>query len=244
MADREHSRTSQRRLEAMHRSFPGNALRAAFAFLLALVFVAPATAQTDQERLVNDARTTLNNFMSDPAQTWIHDNIHRARAILISPQIVRAGFIFGGSGGRAVLIAHNGPKWVGPAFYNLATASVGFQAGIDVSEAVIMVMTERGLNSLMSNTFRIGGDASVAAGPVGAGARSSVEADLVSFTRAKGLYGGLNLDGTVVTANNDWNNAFFHSVNLTPPDILIRNKVHNAKAQPLLDDVARVMRTK
>ena len=93
---------------------------------------------------VADARTTLSNFIRDPDQTWIQENLSRARAVLIAPQIVRAGFIFGGSGGRAVLVARDGRTWTGPAFYNLATASVGFQAGVDVSEVVIVVMTEKG----------------------------------------------------------------------------------------------------
>ena len=117
--------------------------------------------------------------------------------MLIAPQIVKAGFIFGGSGGRAVLVARDGRTWAGPAFYDLATASVGFQAGVEVSEVVIVVMTDKGLNSLLASSFKIGGDASIAAGPVGAGAKSTVTADLISFSRAKGVYGGLNLDGTV-----------------------------------------------
>ncbi|MGH8801136.1 MAG: lipid-binding SYLF domain-containing protein, partial [Casimicrobiaceae bacterium] len=98
-------------------------------FMLTLLVAFPAWAQSDQDKLVNDARKTLSNFIRDPDQTWIHDNINRAKAVLIAPQIVKAGFIFGGSGGRAVLLARNGKTWVGPAFYNLATASVGFQAG-------------------------------------------------------------------------------------------------------------------
>ncbi len=89
-------------------------------------------------------------------------------------------------------------KWVGPAFYTMATASVGFQAGVSVSENVTLVMTEKGLNSLLTNSVKLGADASVAAGPVGAGAKSDIVADLVTFSRAKGVYGGLNLDGTVV----------------------------------------------
>ena len=143
---------------------------------------------SEPERLVVDAQTTLNNFIRDPDQTWIQDNLSRARALLISPQVVRAGFIFGGSGGRAVLVARDGRTWAGPAFYNLATASVGFQAGIDVSEVIIVVMTDKGFNSLLASTFKIGADASIAAGPVGAGARSTVTADLISFTRGKGVY--------------------------------------------------------
>jgi lipid-binding SYLF domain-containing protein len=193
----------------------------------------------EPERLVADAQTTLSNFIRDPDQTWIQDNLGGARALLIAPQVVRAGFIFGGSGGRGVLVARDGRAWAGPAFYNLATASVGFQAGIDVSEVIIVVMTERGFNSLLSTSFKVGGDASIAAGPVGAGARSTVTADLISFTRAKGVYGGLNLDGTVVSTNVPWNDAFFGRTNLLPPDILIRRTVTSPKANSLLADVTK-----
>jgi lipid-binding SYLF domain-containing protein len=193
----------------------------------------------EPESLVADARTTLSNFVRDPDQTWIQENLSRARALLIAPQIVRAGFIFGGSGGRGVLVARDGKAWAGPAFYNLATASVGFQAGIDVSEVIIVVMTDKGFNSLLSTTFKIGGDASIAAGPVGAGARSTVTADLISFSRAKGVFGGLNLDGTVVSTNVPWNDAFFGGSNLLPPDILIRRSVNSPKAASLLADVAK-----
>ena len=193
----------------------------------------------EPEKLVEDARTTLSNFIRDPDQTWIQDNLNRARAVLIAPQIVRAGFIIGGSGGRGLLVARDGRTWSGPAFYNLATASVGFQAGVDVSEAIIVVMTEKGLNSLLSSSFKMGADASIAAGPVGASAGSTVTADLITFTRAKGVYGGLNLDGTVVTPNGTWNDAYYGRSNVLPPDVLIRQTVVSPKAQALLADVAR-----
>ena len=205
----------------------------------ALLPASPAWAQSEQQKLVNDAQKTLDNFMRDPDQTWIHDNIGRAKALLIAPQIVKAGFIFGGSGGRAVLVARDGRTWVGPAFYDLGTASVGFQAGIEVSEAVIVVMTDKGLNSLMSPSFKVGGDASIAAGPVGAGAKSTVTADLISFTRAKGVYGGVNLDGTVVNTNVPWNDAYYGRSNVLPPDIVMRKSVASPKANPLLNEVAQ-----
>ncbi len=214
-----------------------NVLRVLAAAALAGCATQPASGEP--ESLVADARTTLSNFIRDPDQTWIQDNLSRARAILIAPQVVRAGFIFGGSGGRGVLVARDGRAWAGPAFYNLATASVGFQAGIDVSEVIVVVMTDRGFNSLLSTSFKIGGDASIAAGPVGAGARSTITADLISFTRAKGVYGGLNLDGTVVSINVPWNDAFFGGSNLLPPDILIRRTVTTPKAASLLADVAK-----
>jgi len=196
-------------------------------------------SSAEPERLVSDAQVTLRNFLRDPDQTWIQDNLSRARAVLIAPQLVKAGFIFGGSGGRAVLVARDGRTWVGPGFYDLATASVGFQAGLEVSEAVIVVMTEKGLNSLLSNSFKIGADASIAAGPVGAGAKSTVTADLISFTRSKGVYGGVNLDGTVVHSNVSWNDAYYGRSNVLPPDILIRKSATSPKATPLLTEVAQ-----
>ena len=128
-------------------------------------------------------------------------------------------------------------KWVGPAFYAMATASVGFQAGISVAEGVTLVMTDKGFNSLLATSFKMGGDASVAAGPVGAGARSDIVADLITFNRAKGVYGGLNLDGTVVTASDDWN-ASFYGKKVLPPDILVRRDVQNKMADKLLAQVA------
>ena len=222
------------------RRFALQAIWIATLSIVGLPFAVPAFAQSDPQALVADARKTLSNFIRDPDQTWVHDNIGRAKALLIAPQIVKAGFIFGGSGGRAVLVARNGKTWVGPAFYNLATASVGFQAGLEVSEALIVVMTEKGLNSLMASTLKVGGDASISAGPVGAGAKSTVNADLVSFTRSKGIYGGLNLDGTVVNTNIDWNDAYYHGKHILPPDILIRGKVRSAQSAALLREVAHV----
>ena len=217
-------------------------LRAAVLLISALCLSAPVVAATTTpDKLVTEAQTTLSNFMRDPDQTWIHDNIGRAKALLIVPQIVKAGFIFGGSGGQGVLVARNGKAWAGPAFYDLATASVGFQAGVEVSEAIIVVMTDKGLNSLLATTFKVGGDASIAAGPVGAGAKSTVTADLVSFTRSKGVYGGLNLDGTVVHANADFNGQFYGAKGkVLPPDILVRHTYKSAKATPLLNAVAKV----
>jgi len=216
--------------------------RSALALLLAVTLVGCATqpvSRSEPDTLVADAQTTLNNFLRDPDQTWIQDNLSRAKAVMIAPQIVRAGFIFGGSGGRAVLVARDGRTWAGPAFYNLATASVGFQAGLDVSEAIIVVMTDKGMNSLLSSSFKLGGDASIAAGPVGASARSTVTADLITFTRAKGIYGGLNLDGTVVSTNIPWNDAFFGKTNLLPPDILIRRTATSPRSAGLLADVTK-----
>jgi lipid-binding SYLF domain-containing protein len=197
-----------------------------------------AFAQTEQQQLVNAADAALTNFLRDPDMGWFQQNVGRAKGVLIAPELVKAGFIFGGSGGRAVLLAKD-PKsgrWAGPAFYALATASVGFQAGISVSESITLVMTDRGMNSLLSPSFKIGGDASVAAGPVGAGARSDIVADLITFSRSKGIYGGLNLDGTLVNTSDDWNEAYYGKKVLST-DILVRMSVQQAGADKLIANI-------
>ena len=208
----------------------------------ALGFTATAAAQNEQQVLVNQAEKTLSNFMRDPEMKWLQQNIGRAKAVLIAPEIVKAGFIVGGSGGRAVLLARNGGKWVGPAFYTLATASIGFQAGIAASEMVTLVMTDKGMNSLLASSLPTKPPPmapTTVAGPVGAGAKSDVTADLIAFSRSKGVYGGLNLDGTVVSSNSDWDKAFFGKPVL-PPDILIKNAASNKGADKLLAEITRV----
>jgi len=198
-----------------------------------------ALAQAEQQKLVDEAYTSLSNFMRDPDMSWLQQNISRAKAVVIAPALLKAGFIFGGSGGRAVVIANEGGKWSGPAFYTMATASVGFQAGVSVSEALTLVMTDKGLNSLLSTSVKLGGDASVAAGPVGAGAKSDVVADFITFSRSKGVYGGLNLDGTVIGISNDWNEVYYNKKGVLPPDILVRGSAHNKGADKLIAEVSR-----
>src|SRR5271155_3856286 len=179
--------------------------------LLAAAQSVALAQRSDQQELVDAADQSLSNLLRDPDMSWLQYNIGRAKAVMIAPQVVKAGFIFGGSGGRAVTLARDpqSGKWVGPAFYTLVTASVGFQAGISVSEVVTLVMTDKGLNSLLAPSVKLGGDASIAAGPVGAGAKSDVVADFISFSRAKGIYGGVNLDGTVIAISNEWNDWYY-----------------------------------
>jgi lipid-binding SYLF domain-containing protein len=235
-----HRRASTEEKQMLKKLLQHAGIVAAAAASIALI-APPALAQSaDQQKLVVEAEKTLSNFLRDPEMSWLQNNLGRAKAVLIAPEIVKAGFIFGGSGGRAVLVARDPKtgKWVGPAFYTMATASVGFQAGVAVSETITAVMTDKGLNSLLSSSFKIGADVSVAAGPVGAGAKSDVIADLIAFSRSKGVYGGLILDGTVVKTSDDWNSAYFGKTVL-PPDILVRASVHNKDADKLLADVTK-----
>jgi lipid-binding SYLF domain-containing protein len=212
------------------------------ALLLAMVAAllsSAASAQSDQRKLVSAATFTLSGFLNDPDMRWLKSNFNRAKAVLIAPTITKAGFIIGGSGGRALVLARDEKtgKWVGPAFYVLATGSVGFQAGVSVSETVSLVMTEKGLDSLLSSSFKFGGDVSVAAGPIGTGAQSDLVADFVSFSRSKGIYGGLSLDGTVASTADTWNRLYYGKA-VTAPDILIRESVHQKQANELINVVA------
>ena len=212
---------------------------AASAIVAAALLPPLALAQSEQRILVTDAKLTLASFIQDPDMGWLQRNLSHAKAVLIAPSITKAGLIVGGSGGRAVVVARDPKtgKWAGPAFYTLATASVGFQAGISVSEMVTLVMTDRGLNSLLANSFKIGGDASIAAGPVGKGAQSNLAADLVSFTRAQGVYAGINFDGTIVSVSSEWNSLYYGKETNTA-DILVRSSVQNKQASELLNMLA------
>ena len=216
----------------------------AIRWLMLSMFIAgsgSALAQAEQQKLVDQATKSLSNFLRDPDMTWLQQNIGRAKAVMIAPEVLKAGFIFGGSGGRAVVLSRDpkSGKWVGPAFFALATASVGFQAGVSVSETVTLVMTDKGMNSLLSASFKLGGDASVAAGPVGAGAKSDVVADFISFSRAKGVYGGLNLDGSVINTSNDWDELYYNKKGISTPDILVRMTAHNKGGNALVAEVTK-----
>jgi SH3 domain-containing YSC84-like protein 1 len=204
-----------------------------------------AIAQSEQQELVNAAETTFSNFTRDPDMTWLQQHFGDAKAVVIAPKIVKAGWIFGGAGGRAVVFARNSQtgRWVGPSFYNIGAASVGFQAGLSLSETITLVMTEKGLNSLLANSVKLGGDASIAAGPIGAGANSDITTDFVAFSRSKGIYGGLNLEGSVIAVANDWNRSYYGS-DVLPPDILVRASAHNAQADRLAGMLDRAIRMK
>ena len=200
---------------------------------------ASTATKEETQGTVNEAEATLNNFRNDPEMKWFRDNVGKARAVLISPRILQAGFIVGGSSGKAVALAHSGGKmdWVGPAFYRVSTGSLGLQAGAQSVEMVALIMTEKALNSLLSSAFKFGGDVSVAVGPVGAGAGAQINSDIVVFTRSKGLYGGINLDGTAITVSDEDNKTYYGRA-VTPVDILIKRNVTNPGGASLQKSMA------
>ncbi len=201
---------------------------------------APVYAQSEQQKLVDECLTTWNNFQADPNLTWFKEHDRDAVGFLIAAQVVKAGFIFGGSGGRAVLVAKGDKGWAGPAFYTMGTASVGFQAGVNSSEIVTLVMNKKALESLMSGSVKAGADASVAAGPVGVGAGAKPNADFLVYSRAKGLYGGVDVNGTVIKPTEDWNEAYYGKL-VSPIDVVMRGEFHQKGATALVDAVARAI---
>jgi lipid-binding SYLF domain-containing protein len=217
-------------------------LRTFAAAALALAVAGPAAAQTirvvtEQQELVNAARATFVRFRDDPDLEGFREHEREARGFLIVPNAVRVGLVFGGSGGRGVLVARgqNG-EWNGPSFYTVGTASFGLQAGVDVSNVVVLVMTRRGMNALLSPSMRFGMDASVAAGPVGVGAGRPArpDTDFIYYSRSKGFYGGLSLAGAMIRPDSEWNTAYYRSP-VTPRDILVRGSLRTPGSKRLLE---------
>ncbi len=213
--------------------------------LLVVLLLSPARAESpkvtsaeDADQHVVMAEKTFQNFMADPGQDFFRKSLAKAQGVLIVPQQFRLGFIFGGAGGRGVLVLRDqAGKWTGPAFYTLSYASVGLQIGLQISEVIILVMTQSAVNSLISSSVRGGVDAAIAAGPVGTGTQTSFQGDFISVYRSKVLYGGLNLDGTVLSANDTWN-AGFYGKPTTAIDILVRHEASSPKGDGLLNAVS------
>ena len=162
-----------------------------------------------QQGLVDGARSTIEAFSGDHQLTWVRDNMKDAKAVLIIPEQVKGGLMIGGSGGSGVALARTADgTWSYPAFFTMGSITFGFQAGGQVSEIVLMAMTPKGADALKGDSFKLGGDVSVAAGPVGAGAKGQL-ADVVAFSRAKGLYGGLNVEGAMIKSRAEWNHTYY-----------------------------------
>ena len=215
--------------------------------MMALVLgAAPVRADDalDARQLVEKSKLTVETFQSDPNMGSLRDLAKKAKGMLILPEMLRAAFIVGASGGSGVLVARDAKsgQWRGPAFHTLGGASFGFQAGADAAEVIILAMTERGVTKLLSPQVKLGADISVAAGPVGAGAAAAtagLSADLVSYSVAKGLYGGFSVDGAVVGVRTALNEAYFGKP-VTPADILIKGSAKNPHANALLGAVAKL----
>lgn len=212
------------------------------ALLINLVMIAAPVAQAADDReqrdLVDQSRMTLSNFLADSNMTWFRDHIKDAKGLFIVPQYMKGALIYGAAGGSGVFLAKDGKteKWSEPAFFTMGAASLGFQFGAQVSEVVLLVLTQRGVDSLLLGNFKLGVDGSVAVGPVGAGVSGattpSLSADLLSFVRAKGLFAGVSLEGAALISRDEWSRAYYGKA-VTPADIVIRREVNNPHSESL-----------
>lgn len=193
----------------------------------------------EARHLVEKARMTFENFLSDPNLAVMKDLLKDSKAVFIAPQVLKGAFLIGASGGSGVLLARDTGtgQWNGPAFYTLGSVSFGLQAGGEASEVVLLAMTERGKTAFLASNFKLGADVGIAVGPVGIGASAAtanLSADVLSFSRSKGLYGGISLDGAVVATRGGLNNNYYGKEGLTPSDVLVRRAVTNPHAGGLV----------
>ena len=221
-------------------------LAAALLAATALVWPEPAMADDAQDarHLVDKARLTFESFMADKdLGPSVRSLVKRAKGVLIYPQVLKGAFLVGVSGGSGVLLAHDAKarKWGGPAFYTIGEASFGLQAGGQASEVILVALTDRGVTALLSTSAKLGVDVGVALGPVGAGAEAAtanLSADLVSYSRAQGLYAGVSLEGAVVAARDGLNKAYYGK-EVTPTAILVRHEATNPQAAGLIGAVSK-----
>ncbi len=202
-----------------------------------VILPAPVAAadHSDAQAIVDRARLTFDDFMSDQNYTWLHQNLGKAKGLLIFPQVLKAGFVLGGSGGTGVLVLRDEKtcNWSDPAFYTLGSVTFGLQIGGESAEVIMMVMSQKAVDSLLASSFKLGGDASVALGPVGIGAKSNITSDFISFAKAKGIYAGLNLEGSVVSVRDTLNNGYYGR-EVRPVDIIVKKDVNNEGSHDLL----------
>jgi lipid-binding SYLF domain-containing protein len=210
--------------------------------LLTLILTVGACAsatKSEKQALVEKAQASAERFSADPDMAWFRDNLSDAEGVLIIPTVAKAGFIIGASGGSGVMLARNVDDfWSYPAFYTMGSITFGLQIGGEISEIALVIMSKTALDSMLSNDFRLGGDISVAVGPVGAGAKAQF-VDVLAFSRTKaGLYAGLNLEGALFVTREAWNRAYYGE-DVRTIDILVSGTVSNPGAEPLRQVIAK-----
>jgi SH3 domain-containing YSC84-like protein 1 len=210
---------------------------------LILLLPAAARAQGDAQTLVDRSTLTLQDIMAPPDAQTSRNLLQRAKGVLICPRIFKAGFIIGGSGGSCVLVGRGGAgTWSYPAFYGMGSGSVGLQLGIQDSEFVFLILTDKGLSAVLDSQFKLGGDASATVAAFGGGVQGSTTtsfgADIVAFSDARGLFTGLSLEGSVLSAHNDWAQGYYGR-DFSTRQIVLDMQGANPGADPLRELLMR-----
>ncbi len=209
-------------------------LNAAALGLAATTSSLPARADdaSDARGVVDKATATVRAFAADKDYASLPSLLAKARAVLVYPQIIEGGFIIGGSGGSGVLLVHNAKtgEFGSPAFYSMGGVSIGFLAGGQAAEVLLLINSQKALDSLLSSKVKLGADISIAVGPKGGG--QGVAADIVSFAKAKGAFASLALNGQVIEARDKLNAAYYGRP-VSPLDILIKGSVSHRSSAAL-----------
>jgi len=209
------------------------------------LFTAPlAQAATDQQNLVERARMTIDDLKKDREFGNARDLLKNAKGVMIIPKLVKGGFFFGGEGGEGMLLTRNGQnEWSHPAFYTMASASFGLQIGLEESELVLFVMSDRALNDFMSDEFKIGAQAGLAIVTLGSEAEAStttnLHADIIVWSSATGAYAGLTLNGSLIKPRDSWNEAYYGRSE-SVRDIVSKRAVQNPGAAGLRQELASI----
>jgi lipid-binding SYLF domain-containing protein len=215
--------------------------RSGCALLLVLLLSATfATAQSKNAKRISEATSqsqkaakVFTQVMNVPEKAIPQDLLDKAEAIAVFPDVIKAGFIVGGRGGRGVISRRTGSSWSAPAFFNLGGGSIGLQIGASSTDFVLLFMNEEALKGLLEDKFEIGGEGSLAAGPIGRSASASTDAQLkagiLSYSRSKGLFAGLELKGVVISPDNNDNQAVY---GIKAQDILTGSKKISLNRMP------------
>jgi lipid-binding SYLF domain-containing protein len=187
-------------------------------------------ANTDLDRRIWEAKKVLEEIMMAPDDSIPEELLAKCKAIAIYPNVLKGGFIFGARYGKGVVLKRDEAtgKWGPLAFSTIGGGSWGLQIGGQATDLILVVMSERGLQGLLSNNFTLGAGAEVAAGPVGrhseAATDLSLRAGILSYSRSRGLFAGISLGGAVLTQDNNSNSSYYGKY-LTSKDILLNNAV-------------------
>jgi SH3 domain-containing YSC84-like protein 1 len=191
-----------------------------------------ALAQAETDRLAEAARV-LEEVLSAPDKGVPEAIIEKAQAVVVIPSTVKGALLIGAQRGKGVMSARSAAGWSAPAFVTLTGGSVGLQIGGQATDIVLVVVNERGIENLAQNTFKIGGDASVAAGPVGREATAStdykMQAQILSYSRSRGLFAGVSLAGSTIRADRNANEKIY-GVGYSTKNIVVERKVEPTAA--------------
>ena len=196
-----------------------------------------ALALTQQQEVLDKARITFDKLITSVEFGELPGYMKRAKAALIFPELYKGGFILGAEGGYGILVARTGDGWSQPSFYDLVAGSLGLQIGGQVSEVVLTIMSDKALNAVLDDQLKFGGDMSIAVGPIGKGigadTTTNMQADVYSFAKTAGLFGGVSFEGAGIIRKDDWNHAYYGQ-GATPRGIVVEGKFKNPNTQALI----------